>query len=517
MLVVHVDNEKFALDNVYDFFIVTEYEGNKTLQFSMSPKDEKYAYIQEEVRITYEDCRYTIKQINERSNAVTVVCDLDMDDWKKDVYLKYAPEKSLSFSQLMSDILVTGWEVVNADLVESIGVTISLEQVSKYQILMEAKKWFGITYEIHNEPVDGIKKIIVKKPTLSKNNGVYLSEELNLTKLEVKCDSTDLVTRLYPYSVNGDEIVDITSVAEKEYIEDDSQEVISAIWMTEGYSNPQDLYDAALEYFKTLSVPKREYSCFIVDLAKMNSDYSDMKFNLYDRVTLLDSKRKQSLEFMIIQYTEYPLEPQRNIIKLSNDYKKISGTVQGSISKVKNTNIQTSNNHQYENYVVNDNTVNSVRISDIWSTGESVYTQQSLHKQTDEFQNIEIYEERKINDVTRNIQSVSLLQNINGIVTNVCKRILENDNETECVNYYFQWNENGIILKSTGNDTETYSNEILQNGYRVLENENVVFEVDKDKIYGKQVQLANYGSLKIGPFLLLHRSNGHLTLKKGEG
>ena len=63
-------------------YVTHKFDGYDTLTFEIESTNPVYRYIAEEVKIADEKNRYVVKSIDEHSDFVTVVSDLDIDDWK---------------------------------------------------------------------------------------------------------------------------------------------------------------------------------------------------------------------------------------------------------------------------------------------------------------------------------------------------------------------------------------------------------------------------------------------------
>ena len=314
----------YPLEEAQDLSILWQYSGEKSLSFSISPQHPNYKQLREQSQLLYDGQYYVVRAINERRDLSTVDCDLDLDSLRGVVYQSFQREEK-TLSQVLEDALVgTYWTVQDAGLVYSKG-TLDLQDVTPYDILSACQELFSVVYDFDNRA----KVITVIKPDALEPTGVYLTDELNLISVDFKGSSDNLCTRLYPYGKDG---LDITGVTEngEDYIEDYSfcPRRISQIWRDDQYTDPYDLLQAARAKLAVLAKPERSYSCSVMDVAKMNPDYANLRLTLYDTVTLVDRNHKATENLQVVEYKEYPAAPQNNTVTLSSVPKKVESTLE---------------------------------------------------------------------------------------------------------------------------------------------------------------------------------------------
>ena len=349
-------------------YITHKYGGSDTLDFSLSPEHEAYHYILEETPVIYGGNRYIIKSINERRDISTVHCELDLDELREQAYYHFASE-TMTLSQVLDMCIPAGWTVSGADLVTA-RRTIELDACTGYDVIMQAMETYGVCYRWNT--ID--RTVAVIKPENIQTSGVYLTEELNLKELAMKGSSKDFITRLYPYGKIDDETGLPLSIASvnggKEYVEntDYSEKLVSAVWADERYTDPQSLKDDALERLKMQAAPVRSYECAVVDIAKAGAPYGQMSIALYDVVTLLDKRRKTRVAHRVVEYKEYPMRPDLNMVTLSS----VSAQITGAIEKIE---IQVSNDIAVERGKINtirrDLDANIARVAETYTKGET--------------------------------------------------------------------------------------------------------------------------------------------------
>lgn len=365
-----------------DYHIVKEYKGGRKLIIELSTSNSNLAYFTYESKLECDNNCYLVKSIDEQDEVTTIECTLDLNSLKSNIYNSFISDSWTLEYTLKSVLLGTGWVVKDADLV-SIRRSLNLTDVTPYDIIGECQETYGVVYEINAKE----KSIIVKKPENKVWNGIYITDQLNLRQVDRKGSSYGLITRLYAYGAVNEETGDALSFASindgKEYIDNNqcSNEIISAVWRDERYTDAQSLKDATIEQLNVLSKPSESYELDIIDLAKINNDYSVLAMDLYDKVMLINRKSKTKIEHQIVEYVEYPNNPEKNVITLST----VIQPIEVSITKQINTiHIEQTVAKKKINEMKNDIDTNTARIAETYTIGETDYLVQSQITQSKE-------------------------------------------------------------------------------------------------------------------------------------
>lgn len=373
------DGKTHLYDKIDDTFFVTEsYGGMNKLQFDVSPDHPLYFVMQEETRVEFENQYYLIKGINERKTVTTINCELDLTGLRKNFYKTYN-KKTESFYNVCREILSgTGWQIVNAELIAP-RRSLELTDVTTYDILNQCTN--TTTYSaVYRFDTKNRKIYIIKPQNNTKPTGTYFTDELNLSDLTFKGSSDGIVTRLYVYGKDGLSIASVNGG--KEYIDNNSysDKIISAVWRDERYTNPQELKDDAVVKLAAMSNPERSYTCKVDDLAKQcPAEYSMLKFDLYDVITLIDRKRKQRINHRIIEYKRYPSNASLNTVTLSTMTGTVTGKMTAINNKVNELNAQQLHDRTKVNEIKQDLDTTVLHVSKSWasSVNESLFTQTS--------------------------------------------------------------------------------------------------------------------------------------------
>ncbi|MBC8529546.1 phage tail protein [Christensenellaceae bacterium NSJ-44] len=317
--------QQYALAGV-DYCVTHAFDGEDTLEFDLPASHEAYDALMEEIRVETGDNRFVIKALDEYADGCTVDCQLDLDEWKNRFYKNFAMTQR-TLTEVMAAIAPPGWTVTGAAGILRTG-TVEAEYATDYDLLGKTAEAFGVVFN-YDVPA---RRVTVIDPEGIAPGGVYLVEELNLKKMSYKGMSTELVTRLYAYGKDGLTFADINGG--KEYVEDLSycDKVISAVWKASDYTDAAQLKADAEKQLKSLAYPVRSYECDVVDLAAVNPDYAFLGNWMYQVVTLMDKRRGTRQQHQVVEYKEYPLSPENNVVTLSTAVPKI----EGSIKQIKN-------------------------------------------------------------------------------------------------------------------------------------------------------------------------------------
>lgn len=348
-----------------EYYITHQYDGNKILTFTILPQDKNYYLIQEETTVYCDNMVYTIKSIDEQ-DTTTVECALNFDDLKTVVFAEFTTTEETLSNTLANALDGTAWAVINADLV-TIGRSLALTDVTPIAVVEACRDTYEVVYEIDTL----LKTLTVIKPENIQPIDVYLTDQLNLRRVDFKGDSYEFCTRLYPYGVDGLGIGGVNGGVTYINNNDYSVKIISKVWRDERYTDPQSLKDAAIEYLKILAQPNRFYEIDVIDLAKLDIKYADLSFGLYDILTLIDQNRGTKLTHRVVEYVNYPLTPERNVVTLSTLPQRIEGIVNTVIANVSELNTGLLVEKKKFNLFKSDVDTNMLRIGEAYTTGET--------------------------------------------------------------------------------------------------------------------------------------------------
>ena len=310
--VFDAQGNKYPLSGYTNYRIRHKSDGEDQLSFYMATTLEQYQLLREEGVIHAEGNEYLIKKINDNK----IDCVLNFDFLKARSYYNYKSE-TRTLLAVLTDHLPTGWTIEGAS-VSTIRRTITFDACTDYDVIKKCQT----TYKVKFMWFILEKRLVVVDPEQMNPTGEYITSELNLQNLSFKGETTSFATRLYAYGADGMTMEDAIVNGSRyglTYVEDKSfcDKVVCATWVDERYTVPENLYADSVEKLTTLAWPVRSYSCRVLDLAKQDPRYSFLTFSMWRKVTLIDVDRQIRVEHQVVQYDEYPEEPDRNDVVLS--------------------------------------------------------------------------------------------------------------------------------------------------------------------------------------------------------
>lgn len=326
-----------------DYHIRQVSTGENELEFAISIYDPMYQQIQEESVIREESealpaARYLVKAIDGGAEDATIICKLDLDDWKAGMQIGYN-SGSVTVAALVQSIAPTGWTVVDKSGI-TIRRTIQLDAATPLDILTTARSSYGVTFAFDN--IGNVVTII--NPENGAMTGAFASKELNLKENNYKGKSSSFCTRLYARGKDGMTFASINDG--KDYVEDHtySSKVICGFWEDERYTIPQNLLYDAKARLATLAIPERSYDCSVMDLAKLAPEkFSAQAFHMFDIVGLIDESRAGTVIYhRVVEYWVYPNYPEKNKVVLSTSPQKIQSQIRNLTNAIENPNSEWS-------------------------------------------------------------------------------------------------------------------------------------------------------------------------------
>lgn len=378
VLKIFYNNDVKLFTDIDSTFCVTKtYGGMMSLQFDISPKHSLYKYFALDGEVEYDNQRYLIKSIHERKTVSTIVCELNLDDLRADMFTNFN-KTTESFHNICTEILSnTDWSVKNDTLVSK-RCSFDLSDVTVLDILNQCTNStsYGNVYEYNTKQ----KTITLIKPeNNTEPKGVYFTDELNLTDLNYKGSSSGLVTRLYAYGKDGLSIASVNNGCE--YIENHTytDKVISYVWRDERYTDPQSLLDDGVVKLANMAEPEQSYTCKVIDLAKAQPEiYKEiLSYSLYDVVTLVDRNRNRKRNYRIVEIKEFPANPLLNTVSLSSIAAKLTGKLTTINNRITELNAQQLHDRTKVNEIKQDLDTTVLHVSESWasSVNESLFTQ----------------------------------------------------------------------------------------------------------------------------------------------
>lgn len=329
MLKIIGDTEEFL--NFDEYYVLQEYSGKDSIGFTLPLDHPSYKGIYEETPIvdTESRQRYLVKAIDEGAQTVNIKASLDLDELSADMLIGYT-NNSDTVLNTITGVLPDGWTVQDHAYFNH-RRTVELEAATPLEVIDACYDTYSIVCRFDNHS----QIVHIYDPESGEPQGAYLTDELNLTAVNMKGKSDSFATRLYARGKDGLTFADVNDG--KDYVDDHtySDKVISVYWKDDRYTIAENLLEDAKKNLAEMAVPQQSYSCSILDLAKAKeyqdgadkNIYSFLDFELCMPVVLIDRRRKRRVTHRVTQIKRYPHYPDKNEITLSTVAPSIQNTV----------------------------------------------------------------------------------------------------------------------------------------------------------------------------------------------
>lgn len=335
---------------------VLDYD-DRTLSFSVPINAMPEQMILENYIQTEHD-EYVIKQIVLNGNYYDITTKLNIDELEGTHWETFTTTEQTVQQTANLALAGTGW-TCKCDL----GKKRSIKKTNVYtwDILKQIVKTYRIEMII-----DSLNKNITFVEKRGEDKGVYFSSQLNLKSIGKQAQTTDFYTIIVPIGKDGLTIESVNNG--KKYLENYtySSKKKTYYWKDERYTNASNLKEDAEAKLAEMATPRISYSCDIIDLAKAN-DYSFLRYDLGDTVTIVDSSTNIRIAQRIVKVSEYPDSPEQNQCEISNTKLSFEELTQ----KYEDT-TDTVNNITTDNGTIDSNAIDTIPASKILQLDEVI-------------------------------------------------------------------------------------------------------------------------------------------------
>jgi phage minor structural protein len=290
--------------------------GDKTLTFEYPVNGELAHLLKEEYYIRTKEDEFVLKAVEtgEQFNKYTAALNVEELEGQSFPY-GFASQEQTIRACLEFAFDGTGWTVGTCTVTKKRTIDIE-ESTTAWDVLQSCLSTYRCECEI-----DSIKKQINIYEQIGSDRGCYFVEGLNLRKLTATSDTYEFYTRIVPIGKDG---ITIEWLIGKEYLENYqySSKVKTYTWKDERYTNTTSLMEDAEAKLDELSKPYKVYSADVVDLAKANPEYkSILDYGIGDTVRMVSKHPRTQEKQRIVKIMEYPEDPEKNTVELSNTTK----------------------------------------------------------------------------------------------------------------------------------------------------------------------------------------------------
>ena len=322
-----------VIQNARDVCVSQNINGDCELTFTLHPSDEKMSLLSPENICDIQGQRYRIKTIDDDKITATAI----YQDAAYKHIVRIADMIGKSPYEIMCKIFEnTPVRVMTVGEVAALGMEWVTDltdffEVSKVTPLGAMKNLTDTLekYRHHCELyIDNYNIALVKQ--IGIDRGARLDTAYNAKEMKVKRDTSELITRLYPY---GKEDMPIGKVNNsKNYIESAN----ISTWEREGYEefseidNPTELKTAAQWLFNENNPDRVDIPKYSVTVSY--AQRKDKEIRLGDIVTVIDRQYNITSKQRATEVKIYPFEPNKNEVTVGSPPKSIADAFKGMAS-----------------------------------------------------------------------------------------------------------------------------------------------------------------------------------------
>ena len=312
--------------------------GDKEMTFQYPANGKDAEVLKEEYYIRTKTDEYVIKAVEkgETFNKYTAV--LNVEELEGAVFAYgFASQEQTVRACLEFAFEETGWTVGTCEITKKRTINIE-ESTNAWNVLQSCLKTYRCECKI-----DSLNKRVDIYEHIGQDKGCYFVEGMNLRKLTINSDTYDFYTRILPLGKDG---ISIEFLHGKEYLENYqySTKIKTYVWKDERYTNTTSLMEDAEAKLEEMSKPYRVFAADVVDLAKQNPDYKDiLDYGIGDTVRMVSKRTHTQEKQRIVKITEYPENPKKNKVELSNTTKTFAEVQKTEAELTKNETISIAN------------------------------------------------------------------------------------------------------------------------------------------------------------------------------
>lgn len=328
-----VQRKDFKAEEKIDSGIV-----KKQLSFSY-PLEGGRIYCEE--TIEYGDEIYRVKESPVKGLFGSVVASQDTDTLSGHPIQEFKGNGKNVVEYVSMALSGTGWICTNVSASTSDTRNISINNTDSMKALEEIATvfWVEMAFSTKERTVRLYSKVG------NANSRAKFISGFNLKSLEVKTDTRDFYTRIFPIGKDGLTIAEVNGGVT--YLDDNqySSDVRAVIWEDTNYTDAAKLKRDAEKKLGELSTPKTTYTAEIMDVFNISDVYEEYAFSLGDEAGVIDGDIDVHTRERIVHITRYPDRPEKNTIELSNrtmgfsDMQKKLLAAADSMSNITNGNI----------------------------------------------------------------------------------------------------------------------------------------------------------------------------------
>lgn len=312
--------------------------GDKEMVFQYPANGKDTEALKEEYYIRTKTDEYVIKAVEKGETYYKYTAVLNVEELEGEAFAYgFASQEQTIRACLEFAFEDTGWTVGTCEITKKRTINIE-ESTTAWKVLQSCLKTYRCECNI-----DTLNKRVNIYEHIGRDRGCYFVEGMNLRKLTINSDTYDFYTRILPLGKDG---ISIEFLHGKEYLENYqySTKVKTYVWKDERYTNTTSLMEDAEAKLEEMSKPYKVFAADVIDLAKQNPDYKDiLDYGIGDTVRMVSKKTHTREKQRIVKITEYPENPKKNKVELSNTTKTFAEVQKTEAELSKNETIDIAN------------------------------------------------------------------------------------------------------------------------------------------------------------------------------
>ncbi|MFD1422434.1 phage tail spike protein [Laceyella tengchongensis] len=331
ILVLDQQRRRLAvLDHLTELVITEEINGEETVDLSIPYEDAKRVYLENENYIQLGQRLYVIRRVHHSRKGsgkreTQVYAEAIWYDLQYTEPMTITQWPDATPYQVIRDILTgTEWRVGRCDIGTVRSMSVDEGLTNRLTALREvADLWGGsIRFNPLTMTVDHVKEGGFRDP------GIAIIYRKNMDEIEADYDTTDLITRLYPYGKGNLTIKDANDG--KEYVENFqySRQIRTRTFKDDRFTNPYQLKEKAQEILDKLSKPRLSYRVKASDLS-MLSGLEHEAFRIGDIVRVYDEELGMDAKTHIARWQYDVLAPWNTVLELESAAPTLTDLLKG--------------------------------------------------------------------------------------------------------------------------------------------------------------------------------------------
>lgn len=331
------DNKKKRIGTLTEYkelkIVKTLSSGDRELSFKYPAQGEKNDILKEENYIRTKTDEYVIRSKKTGQQYNEYIAQLNVEDLEGQVFPYGFESKEQTITACLEFAFEgTGWHVGKCEIKKKRTIN-NDEETTAWDVLQDCLSTYRCECKINT-----FEKTIDLYEQIGNDKGCYFVENLNLRKLTITSDTYDFYTRIIPIG-KDDMTIDWTG---KGYIDNHqySDKVKTYVWKDERYTNTTSLIEDATAKLDELSKPYESCEADVIDFAKMSNEYEILDYDIGDTVYIISKNNRYKKKNRIVKMTEYPDEPQKNTIEISNISRTFAQIQEETVQQAKTESIE---------------------------------------------------------------------------------------------------------------------------------------------------------------------------------